>query len=262
MSVRVPPQAPVRTVAFSDVTPDQWNALAKRRIYFAHQSVGGNIAAGIADVLKDNPNLSLRLVEASTIDAHAAPALYHARLGRNGAPETKTEAFTGVVDAGSPDVGVLKYCYVDVDVTSNPDKLFEHYVTSVDALKQRHPALSVVHVTMPLTTIESNEGRREWLKAKLLRRPTEGERKKQLNSIRNRYNALLLEKYAGKEPVFDLAAIESTRPDGSRVFFQANGDTVYYLAPEYTDDGSHLNASASRNTGAAFLALLATMRSG
>ena len=256
--IRIPSLPQLHTVDLSDVTAEQWSALARKRVFFAHQSVGGNIADGIADVLKGNPSIPIRLVETTGGQPDAAPGLYHAKLGRNGAPQTKSDAFSEVVNAASPDVGVLKYCYVDVDVSSNPDELFARYVSAIDALRQRHRGLTIVHVTMPLTTIEGREDRRDWLKAKVLFRPTQEDQNKRLNVIRNRYNALMLQRYAGREPIFDLAAIESTRPDGSRAFFTAQQDTVYYMAPENTKDGGHLNEAARRKAASAFLALLAT----
>ena len=65
------------------------------------------------------------------------------------------------------------------------------------------------------------------------------------------------ETFAGREPLFDLAAVESTRPDGSRVFFERAGTPVYYLAPEYTNDGGHLIGAGRRSAAEALLATLA-----
>ena len=235
---------------FADVTVEQWRALAAKRMYFGHQSVGGNIVEGIAGVLAAHPEIPLRVVEASTLDSSNAPGLYHARIGQNGDPASKTVAFDTIVNRGAPAVAMLKYCYVDVDGRSNPDSLFAAYERTVMSLRSRHHGLVIVHVTMPLTTIE---GRREVFMARLRGQAT----RRDLNVTRNRYNALLRAKYAGKEPVFDLARLESTRADGSRAFFMRGADTVYVLAPEITDDGGHLNAAGRRVAAEEFLALLA-----
>ena len=61
------------------------------------------------------------------------------------------------------------------------------------------------------------------------------------NIKRNAYNALLRETYQGKEPVFDIAAIEATTQDGQPVSFSLKGQTYYSLNPAYTPDGGHLN---------------------
>jgi hypothetical protein len=43
------------------------------------------------------------------------------------------------------------------------------------------------------------------------------------------------------KPLFDLALIESTYPDGSRALYSRFSLQFYGLVPEYTDDGGHLN---------------------
>ncbi|MCK5076580.1 MAG: hypothetical protein KAR38_09400, partial [Calditrichia bacterium] len=54
------------------------------------------------------------------------------------------------------------------------------------------------------------------------------------------YNELLKETFKD-EPVFNLAKVESTYPDGSRESFTQNGKTYYSLIRNYTYDGGHLN---------------------
>ena len=242
----------VAAPSFDSITPAQWQALAARRMYFGHQSVGGNIMDGVREVLAARPDIRLAVVETATLDSTGTPGLYHARIGRNGDPASKARQFAAIADTGAPAVGMLKYCYVDVDGRSDPDALFREYQAAMQQVRQRHPGLVLVHVTMPLTTLE---GRKDWLMGKLRGRAT----KRDLNIIRNRYNALLRQAYAGKEPVFDLARLESTRPDGSRSFFRRGADTIYYLAPELTTDGGHLNDEGRRRAAREMLALLAAL---
>jgi hypothetical protein len=249
MTIPAAPQAP--RPAFADVTPAQWQALAGKRLYFGHQSVGGNIVDGVTAVLADHPEIPLHVVQAAALDSSAAPGLYHARIGRNGNPGSKAAAFNAIVDHGVPAVGILKFCYVDVEGRRNPDSLFAEYQRDMSALRARHPGLVIVHVTMPLTV--TGEGRLDLLVQKVRGQASSFE----LNIIRNRYNALLRQAYVGKEPVFDLARLESTAADGSRVFFTSGADTVYTLAPGNTDDGGHLNAAARRAAAQEFLAVLA-----
>jgi lysophospholipase L1-like esterase len=66
---------------------------------------------------------------------------------------------------------------------------------------------------------------------------------------------MLREKYAG-EPLFDLAKVESTRPNGSRSFFHDGANVVYTLAPELTDDGGHLNATGRLAAAEEFAAVI------
>jgi len=251
MKVPTSPSAP--SPDFSNVTQAQWDTLATRRIYFGHQSVGGNIIDGVRDVLADHPNLKLHIFEATSVDAADPPGIYQARIGHNGDPGSKLAAFDGIMESGAASIGVVKFCYVDVEGGRNPDSLFAEYQRNVDRLRARLPGVTFVHVTMPLTTV--TEGRRDRLVAWLRGTPTSYD----LDVIRNRYNALLRQAYVGKAPVFDLARIESTRPDGSRTFFVRGADTVYTLAPDNTVDGGHLNEQARRRAAEAFLAVLATL---
>jgi len=105
-----------------------------------------------------------------------------------------------------------------------------------------------VHVTAPLTRLESGP---RFLVKRLLGKPTT----RDANARRNRFNAMLREEYAG-EPMFDLAKVESTRPNGSRSFFNDGADVVYTLAPELTDDGGHLNAAGRRAAAEEFAAVI------
>jgi hypothetical protein len=245
------PVPDVPTYRFEDVTPEQWAALARRKLFFGHQSVGGNIMAGIAAVLQAHPEILLRIVEASP-DSLSAPGLYHARIGQNGDPASKANAFTAIAESAHPDVALLKYCYVDVVSDTDPDALFADYQRRMEDLRARQPGLVIVHMTMPLTTHENWKG---ILMSKLQRTTSQRE----LGVIRNRYNRLLVRAYARNEPVFDLARLESTRPDGTRVFFERNGQQVYALEPSYSDDGAHLVGPGQRYVAEAFLAFLANL---
>ncbi len=251
--MRIPEAPEVQQPSFSEVSDSQWHALAMRRIFFGHQSVGANIIDGVQNVLADHPEIPLQVFAASPVDSSSPPGLYHANVGHNGEPASKISAFGNTVTAGTPSVALLKFCYVDVEGGRNPDSLFAEYQANIAALKATLPGLTVVHVTMPLTR---KGGYRSTLMARLRGQPTTDD----LNVIRNRYNALLRQSYAGKEPVFDLARVESTHADGTRSFVTHDGDTVYTLAPEKTPDGGHLNASGQRTAAEAFLAVLASLK--
>jgi lysophospholipase L1-like esterase len=80
------------------------------------------------------------------------------------------------------------------------------------------------------------------------------------NLRREQYNRLLREAYAGREPLFDLARIESTAPDGSPVRVQWKDMTAPVLYPAYTDDGGHLNAEGRRRAARELIAVLASAR--
>ncbi len=249
------PMPTARLATLADVDSASWARLAQRRIFFGHQSVGRNIMDGVAEVLAAEPRVRLAVVETKDAAAMREPGLYHARVGRNTRPDEKEAEFAAIADtafASGSGVGILKFCYADVGRDTDPEALFASYRQRVAALAARHPGLVLVHVTMPLTTVESPRG---YWKNRLLGRPTA----RDLDALRGRYNALLRAAYEGREPVFDLAALESTREDGSRAFFRRGADTVFTLVPEYTTDGGHLGPAARRRVAEQFLIFLARL---
>jgi lysophospholipase L1-like esterase len=120
-------------------------------------------------------------------------------------------------------------------------------------LETKYPRTTFVHVTMPLTTIQT--GWKVPVK-RLIGKPIDGYAD---NAKRNEYNELLRTEYAGKSPFFDLAAIESTFPDGRRMSFGQDGRTYYAMAPANTVDGGHPNEVARRLVAARLLVLLAEL---
>ena len=239
----------------SDVDSAAWARLAQRRIFFGHQSVGQNIMDGVADVLASHRGIPLRVVETKAAGAMSLPGFYHAKIGRNEFPQEKEAEFAAIVDsafADAPGVAMLKFCYLDVWADTDPQALFDRYERTAAELRARHAGLTLVHVTLPLTTSESGL---RYLAKKLLGRSTT----RDVNAVRTRYNALLRAAYEGRAPVFDLAALESTLPDGSRSFTMRGRDTAYTLAAGYTDDGGHLNEAARRRVAEQLLVLLARL---
>lgn len=244
----------VRLSAIQDVAPAQWEALSQRQIFFGHQSVGGNIMDGVADVMAHNPQVRLNVVESRDIGS-AGPAFHHALVGRNDYPLEKMDDFVGVVSrefGADGGIAMLKLCYVDIHRHTDPDALFAEYQHRVAAVRRANPAVTIVHFTAPLTGIENWKG---LVRAKLTGNATARER----NRVRNRYNELIRQAYEGREPLFDIAELESTLPDGRRVFFGGAEAPVYMLAPEYSDDGGHLNAAARRMVAEQLLVTLAQL---
>ncbi len=247
--------APHPLASLSDVTAPQWSSLASRRVFFGHQSVGANVIQGISEVLTAHPEIRLRVVETKDLALTDGAGFYHAKVGRNAHPDEKVREFERIVSSGlggSGAVGMLKFCYVDAGVGTDLQALFEGYRGCMAKLRVRNPALTIVHLTMPVTT---DEGRLAYWSRKLRGYETQRDR----NIVRNRYNALVRGAYAGKEPVFDIAAIESRRPDGSVSAFPNGSDIVYTMASEQTTDGGHLNAVGRRNMAEQLLAFLAAL---
>jgi lysophospholipase L1-like esterase len=74
---------------------------------------------------------------------------------------------------------------------------------------------------------------------------------------RAQYNTLLRRAYAGREPLFDLARIESTAPDGHAVTVEWNASVAPAMASAYTDDGGHLNEQGRDVAARALIRVLA-----
>lgn len=236
----------------------QFATVATSRIYFGHQSVGANVLVGLRELSDASESLQLSIARTRDIDSVPGPALVEFAIGENGDPSSKARDFASVMDQTRdtmPAVALFKYCYLDITPSTDVGPMFAAHRDSVRALQARHPAITFVHVTAPLTTVEPVPKR---LLKRLLGKPTSAE----ANRKRNEFNALLRREFQG-EPIFDLARIESTRADGSRAFLLAHDDTVYTLAPELTDDGGHLNAAGRRAASVELLSVLSgTIASG
>ena len=234
-----------------DITSEQWQRLASARIFFGHQSVGGNVLEGVQEVLARRTDIPLKVIEIRSAGEIGAPGLYHAAVGENGKPATKLAAFRTIVgESVDEGIALLKYCYVDIEADTDPAVLFAEYQQTVETLKAQRPDVKVVHVTLPLVT---DIGTLRYVAARARGLPTGRER----NLIRHQYNELLRKAYAGREPIFDLARLESTNAAGEKVTVRFQGEAIPVLASEWTYDGGHLNEAGRRRMAEAFLVTLA-----
>jgi hypothetical protein len=148
---------------------------------------------------------------------------------------------------------MMKYCYVDVTGQTDPVQLFDSYREAVDSLRASSPALSIVHLTMPL--------QKDWGTIHHLYVTMKGDRTthRELNWIRQRYNERLRQTYGGKEPLFDVARLQSIGRDGRQRTARFRGQSVPVLAEEWTYDGGHLNEAGRRHVAEPFVVMLATL---
>ena len=212
--------------------------LSNKVIYFGHQSVGFNIVDGLMDIKNENDTVNLKIQEISEPKDIALDVFAHSRVGKNRDPISKINAFSNYIKQGvgeKADIAFFKFCYVDFNENTDINSIFNEYKNNMLELEKLYPETSFVHVTVPLITRE--KGIKTLIK-KILGRSLRGYED---NLIRESYNNLLREEYSDKATLFDLARIESTRPDGVRKAFFRNGKKHYALLPEYTDDGGHLN---------------------
>jgi len=239
---------------FENVPRSAWEKLASRKIYFGHQSVGKNILSGIEQVMLDNDKIKLKVVKYKDGLEITGPSFVHSKIGKNSYPDLKDKGFQEILDAklaGKVDAALYKYCYVDIKRHTDIDKVFDNYKKNIEGLKKKYPDTVFMHITAPITILQT--GPKAWIK-KVMGKPVGGELD---NKKRHEFREKLMAEYSGKDPVFDLYGYESTRPDGSRVSYKHKGETYYALAPEYTDDGSHLNTLGRKYVAENFLVFLA-----
>lgn len=239
------------TLSANAVADEVVQKAASRRIFFGHQSVGANILDGVNDVTAGR----LRIREGRTAALLASPGLLHARLGENESPRSKLTAFEAAMASleGHVDVAFFKFCYVDFDERTDVEALFEAYTETMARLSKRYPGVTFVHVTVPLTIVP--RGVKAWLQHALTQEAPWGAKE---NAARHRFNTLLRTRLEG-QPLFDLAALESTRADGSEASFELGGLTLPALVPEYSEDGQHLNTVGRRRVAEALLTYLARL---
>jgi hypothetical protein len=246
----------------AEMTDDQgvpdsaWTELARERVFFGHQSVGWNIVEGIADLARERSAPGVRIVEGDSA-ADGRPALAHAAIGRNGAPGGKTDAFAARIEGGlgnRVDIALHKYCYADIGSGTDAAAVFEHYRATMARLHAEYPGVVFVHVTVPLVALR-NRGLRLAVQRLIGHAPE----RVASNIVRERFNDLMRQEYAGREPLFDLAQLESTHPDGRRERIPFSGRPGYSLVPGYSSDGSHLNGPGRRRIARALLVFLAEL---
>ncbi|MEZ5417253.1 MAG: hypothetical protein R2708_07915 [Vicinamibacterales bacterium] len=238
------------------MTPDPTTALstlAGRRVFFGHQSVGGNILDGVRDWQRDC-GVAWPIADASTAP-QTSGALVHAAVGRNGDPASKRDDFRRLLDGGTLgrlDAAVLKYCYVDVQEAADAATLCDAYIDTLEDLAGRHAGTVFVPATVPVTHAEGGLG---VAVRELLGRPNHV---KLRNLARQAFNDRLRQRWTAT-PIVDVAAAESTRPDGGREVTTYRGRSAENLVAAYTDDGRHLNGTGRRHVAAAVLQTLAAV---
>jgi hypothetical protein len=246
-----------KTIA--DIPQSAWDRLAEKKIYFGHHSVGKNIIEGLNEILEQHPNIKLNIIKAKTAgQTLQQPGFYEGGVGRNFHPMTKIESFREKIDNGygaSADIAFFKFCFVDFNPNTDIETLFKAYSTTLDELSKKYPQTTFAAVTAPLSCYAPGlRGVKKRIKTFI--KTIIGKVNTYDFSSANRFNELLLQKYTGKIPVFDLARVESTKPDGTRVIKEKNGTKNYELVPMYTTDGGHLNKRGKQVVAEQFLLFL------
>jgi hypothetical protein len=234
-------------------SPELLARLARSRVFFAHQSVGQNIVEGLEGLQSASGVQSLRIAKLEESTPANAPAFIHARLGTNGDPKGKTDAFVAALENGlgnSVDIALQKYCFVDFDANTDVYAVFNYYRASMERLQQRFPKLTILHVTAPIVVVQS--GPRAMVKKWIGRTPDYYPE----NAVREAFNELMRTHYARGGKLFDLAALEASKPGSAPEPILFQGRRLYTLLPDYSTDGGHLNDGAQRRVASALVSFL------
>jgi hypothetical protein len=197
------------------------NRVKAARVFFGHQSVGGNTLEGVEA-------LGYPVHEVSGAADYGSPGIGHAYLESNTEPLQKIlnfERFLGRL-GGNVQVAAMKLCWIDFEHGTNVGAIETRYQTVLAGLRAAHPKVTFFHVTTPIKTDDPGA-----------------------NARRLAYGDWLKTTYARESIVLDLAGIQSTKGNGAPCM---NGATRA-MCTEYASDEGHLNAQGSARAAKAFL---------
>lgn len=246
------------------VTTERLERAEQVRIFFGHASVGQNLLNAVPEIYTDRglPAPSITQLQDTTGSvqpiAQAAPSevpgsIEHAYIGENGDPLGKIEDFDARMRAGmgdQVDVAFMKFCYADIISGTDVDAVFAAYRSTMAALERDYPDVTFLYVTTPLST---EPGLKAKVKKLLGRDDHMGPAD---NAARERFNSLMRAEYPA-DRLFDLAALESTDPDGKRSSGSTGGEQYYSLYDGYAADPGHLNEAGAAVAAAHLLDLIA-----
>jgi len=259
---------PIQGNVASAITTANLTAVARMRMFFGHQSVGMNVLDAVPGVYADHGVSAPPIEQGRTEPGPNGGFIAHKLIGENFKPLLKLEDFDRTMRGGmgrQVDVALMKFCFVDINNSTDVDALFARYRDTMDALERDFPNVTFIHVTVPLTT---EPGLFTELKTRLKTLLGRSDPLGQpANVARERLNALIRREYAGRH-LFDLAAIESTKPDGTRVSGSYDNQRYFALYDGYASDitsdnidwrvdWNNLNAVGDKVAATAFLEAIA-----
>jgi hypothetical protein len=250
----------IKLQEWNSISAAQWQALAQKKIFFAHMSVGYNIISGVDVILRKHPDISLNIMDISNLDNISQFGLYHAELGHNTEPFLKIDSFCSQLNrigSTAPDIAFLKFCYVDIVSDTDVKALFNAYQKAICDQKTKTPNTLFLHCTVPLeSTPLSVKGKCKEIAKAILGRSVSTDN----NYKRMQFNEMLKNRWPA-EQILDIAQMESTTPEGILRCKIRHGQKIPFLYEKYTTDGGHLNDAGSQCIGQQFLIFLANSTS-
>lgn len=230
------------------------NKISNQKIIFGHQSVGRNILSGI-DYWENESGINLNRITTRDVPTSSEGVFLDFVVGRNRDPKGKVDDFVSLMESTPEDsasIAFFKLCYIDITESTNVNELFEYYKERMYYLKELLPNTRFVAITCPISNVKFS------VKAIVKRIIGRGANDIKDNIVRDEFNQRLVGELSGDFPVFDLADLESTFPDGSKSTFKKNGKKYPCMTIiNATEDGGHLNELGSKAVAYNLLAFLA-----
>lgn len=241
------------SAAPADVSTADLATASTARVFFGHQSVGMNVLDGLPALYADHAMPAPRIEQGRRPLSAPGGFVEHDYLGVNEQPLGKIQDFDHALRSGLAehvDVAIMKLCYIDFRSDTDVDALFAAYRDTIEALERDFPDITIVKATVPLMTDRRGLSK---LKARISGNDRFGPAE---NVARERFNTLVRERYAG-DHLFDVAAAESTAPDGARSGGRHDGQDYFALYDGYASDPGHLNAQGAKMAAAAWVRAVA-----
>ncbi len=236
------PKAAAADVTVVEPSSDELGDFANTTVLFGHQSVGVNVLDGIEALYGTAGMPSPQAVQLSPgAAAPAHPGIDHAFVGVNGDPSGKLRDFELLVGGAGAgvEIALVKFCYVDITASTDVRALFDEYVATMDALEQRHPDITFLYATAPLTTDRSWRANVKALVG------IDDQRGPADNVARQQYNELVRERYEGTGRLFDIAAVQASS-DAGPMSRTHDGEEYFVLNAAMSSDAGHFNETGSR----------------
>lgn len=216
--------------------------LSELNLYFGHQSVGFDILSGL-ELWEKETGVSIRKAETRDFSNTGEASLVHFQVGANKDPFSKIDDFAALVHEipkDEPAIAFFKFCYIDFHKTADVDAIFQTYKEKMLDLRDSVENCRIVLFTVPVTTLQKGP---KALVKKILGKPLNHSLE---NIKRNAFSDRIRTELGDEFPVFDLARVESTLPDGSTETFKMKGQAYPRLPESYTRDQGHLNPEGAK----------------
>lgn len=185
------------------------------------------------------------MVSWAQAQTRSGPLLIDTRIGQNGDPAGKIQAFeTLMADAsGQVDVALMKFCYDDFRTSTDVVTLFNQYAATMDRLERAYPRVTFLYGTAAVRfDAAATPVAPEAIDSLVGLDPADlgGAAKREL------FNSLIRQRWGSTGRVFDVAALESRRSDGRVMAATVEGRQYYTMNDELrVDAAAHLNAQGS-----------------